>query len=402
MDQPTRFEYLIDRLRSASATEPELRELLSLINQASQISADDVNQTLQRIWNDLPPDSRQLNEQESNQILNQILNPVKENRTSASIVKKISFRKIAAAAAILVCICTAGWFYGFKKTKEETPASVIAKYDQPPQILPGTNKAELILEDGSSVSLDSAGNGNIASQGNMNIKSVNGHIFYTPANDNAVSQTIAHNILRTPKGGFYQLTLSDGTKLWLNAASSLRYPVTFSNTERVVELNGEGYFEVAKDERRPFKVLVKGINIEVLGTHFNVMAYDNESAIKTTLLEGSVKLRGLGDDAILSPGQQAKQMDNGRMEIINGVNLEEVVAWKNGYFHFERAGLEVLMRQIERWYDVEVIYDGPVQQRAFGGKISRSSNIKDVLKILALSKVSFRIENKTIIVNNKI
>jgi transmembrane sensor len=401
MDQTTRFEYLIDRLHKGSASEPELRELLSLITQPDSKPSDDLDNILKKIWQDLPADSRPLSEHQSNLILNQLLHTAKENKTSNTIIRKINFRKIAAAAAILVCIGTAGWFYISKNAAKETRAIVTAKYDQP-QILPGSNKAELILEDGSSVSLDSAGNGNIASQGNMNVKSVNGHIVYTPATTNQAPKAIAYNILRIPKGGFYQLTLSDGTKLWLNAASSLRYPVTFSETERIVELNGEGYFEVAKDTKRPFKVLVKGVNIEVLGTHFNVMAYDNETAIKTTLLEGSVKVRATGKDAILSPGQQAKHSENGTMEILNGVNLEEVVAWKNGYFHFERAGLEVLMRQIERWYDVEVIYDGPVQQRAFGGKISRNSNIKDVLKILALSRISFRIENKTIIVNSKI
>jgi transmembrane sensor len=400
MDQPTRFEYLTDRLHSGSATEPELRELLGLISLAPPEKSDDLDKTLQKIWTNLPPDLKLLDEQAGIRILNNVLHKGTENIRTTPKVKKINFRRIAAAAAVLFCIGAGAWFYRSGNPLTGVPAVVTTKHDQP-QILPGTNKAELILEDGSSVSLDSAGNGNIASQGNMNVKSVNGHIVYTPTTTNANSNALAYNILRTPKGGFYQLTLADGTKLWLNAASSLRYPVTFSNTERVVELNGEGYFEVAKDSKRPFKVLVKGMNIEVLGTHFNVMAYDNETAVKTTLLEGSVKVHGTGNDALLSPGQQAKQTAAGKMEIVNGVNLEEVVAWKNGYFHFERTGLEELMRQIERWYDVEVIYDGPVQQRAFGGKISRNSNIKDVLRILALSKISFRIENKTIIVNNK-
>jgi transmembrane sensor len=400
MDQLTRFEYLTDRLNSGSATEPELRELLRLINQSDRVGSDDLNNTLHKMWTNLPPELQPLSEQVSNKILSNVLQTRDKEKISATLIRRINFRRIAAAAAVLVCIAAGAWFYGSMDRRPVTPATVKAKINQA-HILPGTNKAELILEDGSSVSLDSAGNGNIASQGNMNVKSVNGNIVYTPTSSNAGAKTLAYNILRTPKGGFYQLTLSDGTKLWLNAASSLRYPVTFSDTERVVELNGEGYFEVAKDAKRPFKVLVKGVNIEVLGTHFNVMAYDNETAIKTTLLEGSVKVRGKGNDAIIRPGQQAKQSDNSKIEILNGVNLEEVVAWKNGYFQFERAGLEVLMRQIERWYDVEVVYDGPVQPRVFGGKISRSSNIKDVLKILALSKISFRIENKTIIVNNK-
>ena len=210
-----------------------------------------------------------------------------------------------------------------------------------------------------------------------------------------------YNTLSTPRGGQYMLTLEDGTKVWLNAASSIKYPSAFSAGERTVELTGEAYFEVAKDAGRPFAVKVNGMAVNVLGTHFNVMAYGNEEATAVTLLEGAVNVTKDKDKVSLRPGQQALLKTGGALKVINNVNLEETVAWKNGYFQLDHTKLAVLMRQVERWYNVDVVYEGKIPNRQFGGKIYRNSDIKDVIKILEVSKVYSRTEGDKIIILDK-
>jgi ferric-dicitrate binding protein FerR (iron transport regulator) len=208
-----------------------------------------------------------------------------------------------------------------------------------------------------------------------------------------------YNTISTPKGGQYQVTLSDGSKVWLNAASSLRFPATFSGKERKVELTGEGYFEVAHNKKMPFHVTVNDLDVEVLGTHFNINAYADESAIKTTLLEGSVKVVKGNETKIIEPGEQASvTTSEDEINVKQQVDLEQVVAWKNGIFQFERADIESVMRQISRWYDIDVDYHGRVSEH-FGGTISRDVNISDVLKMLEMTGgVNFKIDGKKVIV----
>ena len=397
MDQTTRFEYLLSRVKTGSATEVEAVELSQMLQHPG------LEESLKEIWDNQPHDTNPILPESRKQILAKIL----ASETPVIPINKYSrTRKLIAAvgiaASLLLILFAGNWFFlQNEKEKSGQGLSVAASKLPSTEILPGSNRAELILDDGSAVNLDSVQNGTIAFQGNADVKNVNGRIIYVTGNRERMAPSTTYNTLRTPKGGFYQLTLSDGTKLWLNAASSLRYPVAFTDKDRTVELKGEAYFEVAKDASRPFRVKVNDMAVEVKGTHFNVMAYDNETSVKTTLLEGSVQVSGTGYNALLRPGQQAKLTANNKLEILDDVNTEQVVAWKNGYFHFDRAGLEVLMRQIERWYDVDVVYEGRIQQRSFGGKISRSSNIQDVLKILELSKVSFRIQDKKIIVSSR-
>jgi ferric-dicitrate binding protein FerR (iron transport regulator) len=271
---------------------------------------------------------------------------------------------------------------------------------QPVQVhdrAPGRNVALLTLSDGSSITLDSAHNGVLARQGNANItKSGDGSLAYRPAQGG--TSAVVYNTLTTPRGGQYRLLLPDGSQVWLNAASSISYPTAFTGGERSVTITGEAYFEIASNASMPFRVNViapKGQKeIRVLGTHFNVKAYDDEPTVTTTLLEGSVQLAG----TILKPGEQGQWREDGTMHVDSHANIEEAVAWKNGLFHFEGADLAEVMRQLSRWYDVEVVFRGKVPDAKFDGEITRNSNLTEVFKILQLSNVHFTVEDKKVFV----
>lgn len=272
-------------------------------------------------------------------------------------------------------------------------------------IQPGGNKATLTLANGQKISLTDTSNGEIAEQSGIAItKTADGQLVYTIKKSSAASaenQGTQFNTIETPVGGQYQINLPDGTKVWLNAASSLKYPTQFSAHQRKVELTGEGYFEVSKDKKRPFTVLTDKQQVQVLGTHFNVNAYKEEQATKTTLLEGSVKvsnasLQKHGDSKLLSPGEQSTLTQ--ALFQVEKVDIENVVAWKNGYFTFADEDLEVSMRKLSRWYNVDISYQGKFDNISFGGAISRSKSLAEVIQILELTrKVKFKVEGRRII-----
>lgn len=292
-----------------------------------------------------------------------------------------------AAAAVFLLFTTGGYFYYFHF---KTPTTQIAN-NKKPDALPGGNKAVLTLANGQKIILESAKKGNIATQGNATVvKLDSGKLAY---NINGQSKEIALNTMSTQAGGQYQLTLSDGTKVWLNAESSITYPSTFTGTTRNVATTGEVYFEVAKNAAMPFHVKSGNQDIEVLGTHFNVNAYPDETAIKTTLLEGSVKVSQLTTNRsqVIKPGQQAA-LQNNQFNVYE-VNTEPIVAWKEGLFRFDHTDIHALMRQFSRWYNVEIVYEGDVKSEPFFGKIERDYTLAQVLKVLELSKTHFRIEN---------
>ena len=229
------------------------------------------------------------------------------------------------------------------------------------------------------------------------IKLNNGQLAYKPLQGKA--SEAAYNTLATPKGGQYTITLSDGTRVWLNAASSLRFPAAFTGRTRVVELTGEGYFEVAKDPTMPFKVKAKGMEVEVLGTHFNINAYADENTVNTTLLEGSVKVAKGNENKKIKPGQQAVIRDNGDLSIVNAINVEEVIAWKNNEFRFEHIKVSKIMRQVARWYDVEIEYEKNVPDVELSGIISRKEEVSQLLEILeATHKIQFQLSGNKIMV----
>jgi transmembrane sensor len=255
----------------------------------------------------------------------------------------------------------------------------------------------LTLADGSQIMLDSAANGVLAQQGNTNIvKQQDGQLSY---NSKGIPEAaIAYNTLTTPPGGQYKLTLPDGSKVWLNAASSIKYPTAFIGNTRQVETTGEVYFEIAKDASKPFKVLQNEMEVEVLGTHFNINGYIDEAVFRTTLLEGSIKITTPKGNDILKPGQQAQVQKTGVVKIINDADLEETMAWKDGNFYFENSDIYTVMRQIARWYDVDVTYKGTVSKH-FLGTISRNVNLSQVLSMLQQTgEVKFKIEGRKVIV----
>jgi len=307
--------------------------------------------------------------------------------------------RVAVAASIAILLGT-GIFY-FTKTKEQ-PVQVAEK---PQEIAPGGNRGILTLSNGKQIVLaDISAKDTIAKEGEedeVTIKmGANGVITYiiNPNTDTSKAGANLFNTLSTPTGGQYNIVLADGTKVYLNAVSSIKYPTQFNGDQRIVELDGEAYFEVAKNKNKPFIVKSGDQDIEVLGTHFNVHAYDNESVVKTTLLEGSVAVSYKNQKAILKPGQQSNVSDKFTKITIKQVDTEAAIAWKNGRFKFDNADLKTVMRQLERWYGIKVEYRGDVSDVRFNGGTFMNKNLSEVLKVLELSNIKFKVEGKTIIV----
>ncbi|KAA2240794.1 FecR family protein [Chitinophaga agrisoli] len=299
------------------------------------------------------------------------------------------FRWVAAAAVLVLAIGVGG-YYWLQQThsQQDLTAEVI---------LPGGHKAMLTLADGSEVMLDSTG-GLAIRQGHTAIRQQGGQLYYYTE---GTPEAAGYNKLTTPIGGQFRVTLPDGTKVWLNAASSLRYPTAFTAGDRVVEVTGEAYFEVMQNATQPFKVKVNNESttiIEVLGTDFNVNAYTDEPSITTTLLEGAVRVRAGNRQAALTPGQQAQVNKGSNIKIVNNADLSAAVAWKDGIFYFKDADLPTVLRQIGRWYNVEIVYEGAVPAQSFRGKLGRDLSLADVVEALQRSEVKCRVEGRKLIV----
>ena len=317
---------------------------------------------------------------------------------AAPVRKMPATRRWLTAAAVLLLVTSGMWFFMVRQNKTgPVPSHTEAvKNDIPP----GGNKAVLILADGTQVRLDSATNGQLARQGQANVvKQDNGLLTYEVTQGNK-SGEVYYNTIAVPRGGQYRVVLADGSKVWLNAASSIRYPSAFTGKERTVEITGEAYFEVEKNTAMPFIVKVNDISVEVLGTWFNIMAYNDEAAVRTTLLQGSVRVRK-GDAAVLlRPGQQASVQEGKDIKLIKEADAEEVLAWKNNLFSFNDDDIATVMRQVARWYDVDIKYEGKVTQH-FNGNISRKVNVSQLFKMLELTgTVHFKIEGNYILVTN--
>jgi ferric-dicitrate binding protein FerR (iron transport regulator) len=291
--------------------------------------------------------------------------------------------------------------------RKQSPDNTIVQHPASQEVLPGGNKAVLTLGDGSQITLDSASNGMLSQQGNAKVmKLANGQLAYNISDDHAAG--IMYNTVRTPRGGQYRILLPDGTDVWLNAASSITYPTAFTGEERKVKVTGEVYFEVAAMQQAsrkvPFIVDItsaagqKKGEVEVLGTHFNINAYDDEAAVKTTLLEGAVKIRKDGAAAVtLQPGQQATL--HAPIKVVNDIDLSQVIAWKDGYFKFTQADVGSMMRQAERWYDIKVEYPNGIPPDLFSGTLPRSVNLSQFLEILVYSDVNAKIDQRVVTIN---
>jgi ferric-dicitrate binding protein FerR (iron transport regulator) len=313
------------------------------------------------------------------------------------------YRFIAAAAAVLLVLGAGSYWLLTNK-----PGTVTANKEQVAvavkDIPPGRDAAVLTLADGRKIILDSA-SGTISQQGNATLLNVHGQLSYAPGSATSNASEVVYNTVTTARGNQYQLVLADGTRVWLNSASSLRFPASFTGKRRDVELDGEGYFEVAKNAAMPFHVKTRTQDLEVLGTHFNVNGYKDEDDIKTTLLEGKVKVEQSASDsyravtgtAILKPGEQAVLTHDARLTVHDDIDIDQVMAWKNGWFEFDNTDLQVIMRQISRWYDVDIVYETKTGKK-FGGRISKNVNLSNLLKTLETYGVHCRLEGKTLIV----
>lgn len=349
----------------------------------------------------LEEDLRQLNELkiESEHSWDKLLQ-FRSEQKKTKIFWLSSWKTYAVAASVVVLLGIGGVML-YQSRKVNHPI-VQGKENQAPMVAdakPGEFKARLVLADGSSVILDTTTTGQLAKQGNVKVINKDGKLVYQQEQQNE-NAPILYNTLQTTKGQTYATVLSDGSRIWLNSESSIRYPVTFRGEERKVYITGEAYFEVTNlGGKMPFRVNVGDMEIEVLGTHFNINAYPDEAVIKTTLLEGKVKVNYRAKTAILKPGQQSQvKSESGTLQTIDNADVEQAIAWKNGFFQFNNDDLKTVMRQISRWYDLDIEYQGNVPNEIFGGRMDRSSKASEVLTILAESGIHFKIQGKKVIV----
>lgn len=358
---------------------------------------DDAKALINSVDTSIPVNSEELKDAVWNNIL---------TRANKAPVVKMNLRKMwmAAASVVVLLIAAAGYFYASKSGKKDL--AHLEKNDVPMKMdkAPGSNRAFLTLADGSTINLDSAQKGNLTQQGNSKISKLKeGQLTYESTADGQTA-SVAYNTVATPRGGQFQLVLSDGSKVWLNAASSIRFPATFSGNSRNVEITGEAYFEVAHNANSPFTVTANNVAIKVLGTHFNVDAYNDENTIKTTLLQGSVKVSKGASNKLIVPGEQAvvnkSISDASAIVIKKEVDLDEVIAWKNGLFAFQNAGIKEIMQDLARWYDVEVVYEGTIPDITFSGELGRNLSLAQVLSALSEMNIHYKIEKNKLIVTD--
>jgi transmembrane sensor len=342
--------------------------------------------------------------------LEQAIQDYEANQSPPRTISIFRRYRLGWAAAILLMIGAGGYFV-YQSQQPQTPA-VVNNTQPSGDVAPGSTKAVLTLADGRQVTIDSIPSGTLAVQGKTMVQHDQGAITYNDnknGNRKSATQSVLYNTLTTNRGEQSPpLVLSDGTKVWLNALSSIRFPVAFTGSTRNVEITGEVFFEVApvqlrSGEKMPFLVKVKDMEVEVLGTQFNVNAYDDEVVMKTTLVEGKVKVSSMvnGQSSMLKPGEQAsvsQQSQTSHNITVQTADVNQVIAWKNGLFDFNRANLQTVLRQLARWYDIEVKFEGDIPARTFRGKITRDLNLSQVTQLLQDVNIKFRIEGKTLIV----
>jgi ferric-dicitrate binding protein FerR (iron transport regulator) len=406
-----RLHFLFQRYLDQECTPGEEAELMQLL---ADSSSDEEREKLISDCFDSLPETYALSEADADKVFNQIIDKPLRKIIIPLYKKKgvIRWISLAAAVAVILISVTIVLFRNNKPVNEINQVVEIVKPINKPfyknDIKPGGNKAILTLADGTKIVLDDASEGAISRQGNTTIiKLDNGRLAYNAQTVSKMpSKAILYNTLTTPRGGQYCVTLADGTIVWLNASTSMRFPTAFAGSERKVEIKGEAYFEVAKNAAMPFIVKAGNEEIKVLGTHFNVTAYADDKVIKTTLLEGRVevslikssKTKTTGNLVILQPGQQSQLDLNNDLTVVDA-DLEEAIAWKNGYFVFNNENIESIMLKISRWYDIKVDYQVDPLNRDFTGNISRTENVSEVLNMLEQTDaIHFKIEGKTITV----
>lgn len=384
------FRSLMEQYISGEISEQDKEKLHSMIDMPEY--ADDLEDILRNSYSRDVDESLFTNEIVADDFFKKLKEKLSA-MNNAPVHKMFWRRKIAVAAGILLLSGLAVFFL-LKQQTSRHPVTASNQGSKVNDLKPGTNGAVLTLSNGQKIILDSAGNGVLASDANVKV---------VKKGDNIVYQGLAaenlFNTISTDKGNQWQLQLSDGTRVWLNAASSIHYPLAFSGNERKVEITGEAYFEVAHNSKKPFKVITPdGAEVQVLGTKFNINSYTNEPVISTTLLEGAVKFIAKGHEQKLTPGEQAVLYSSGKMELKKDADLDEVLAWKNGVFQFNAANIYTIMRQVERWYDVKVEYRDKIT-KIFQAEIPRNVTASKLFYLLELTgNVKFEIYDKKVIV----
>lgn len=372
------------------------KDIKEILEKVSSGNASAEEEAVARLWLHQLHQNEEagLSEEELNEVSEEMWASLEKNRKPSAVKTGKLWPYIAAAASVVLVAGMGLYFYS-----QQSAAPVKAPQQYSNDVPAGSNKAYLTLADGKKILLTNATNGMLAEEGGVKItKTADGQLVYTIA-DEGKQSVGKYNRIETPVGGQYELQLPDGTRVWLNAASSLKYPASFSSLkQRSVELTGEAYFEVAKDKTKPFLVKSKGQEVEVLGTHFDVNAYPDEQSIRTTLIEGSVKLNG---QLTLKPGQQSV-LNDGKFNV-KEVNANDAADWKNGEFVFNNESLTSILKKAARWYGVEIVYTNELARiPTFTGSVSRSENISSVLNMLEeTSNVRFSIAGKQIRVSTK-
>ncbi|HEY4290301.1 MAG TPA: FecR family protein [Puia sp.] len=376
--QPSELQRLLEKYKNNTITAEEFRQLWATLGE----------ERFDSYWHELA--ERTLNDQSVHNLSDQEQMAGQLAQIRAIIRPKPRIYRIARYAAAAVILLAFGAYIITRNTNNQPRVAAVTPKSAD-KIKPGTQKAMLTLADGTVVTLDSMTNGKIAQQGATQVlKLASGQIRYQAADAKDQQGNIAYNVMSTPMGGQYQLTLPDGSNVWLNAGSSITYPTAFPGNKREVKITGEVYFEVAKDKNKTFRVTAGDQVIEVLGTHFNINAYPDEDHIKTSLLEGAVKV----NKVLLQPGQA---FTKGKIE---PTNVDQDIAWKNGEFNFNNQTLAQVMRQLARWYDLEIVYPQGIPQKEYGGEIGRNLTLDQVLKGLENSGIHFQLNGRRLMVKS--
>ncbi len=390
MDE-TRFKRLIKSYLNNTLTAAEWEQLYQILIEGKQDQAlkETIESALnsERYW-------KKMSEGNKDRLFEGIMAKATE-RNRQSHKKRMAY--MLSAAAVVVALLGYWGIFKYMDNSSPAPATQITR-----QTVQKNKNVQLVLANGNTLVLDSTNNGIIAYQGNASIVQQKGMISYHKQKSEAKDK-ITYNQIKVPRGQQFMVVLPDGSKVWLNAASSLHFPTTFKGETREVSLTGEGYFEIAKNETRPFIVHVHSgadkADVLVLGTQFNIKAYENSYGIRTTLLEGKVRVMSKKSSCSLNPGDATLLQEDGRLQLLKKVSIQEAVAWKNGLFYFNNTDIKIVMRQIERWYDKRVLYKGKVNAQ-ISGLISRSTSLPKVLQMLELTREAhFKIQGNEIVIS---
>ena len=379
-----RARYLFDRYLHKTYNEEEKQAFLQLLDEPGSAA---LLEALNAEIASLPATGTVLDAESTEAIRTALLAVTKQPGPQVIAPRRFMRGPLRYAAAIVLLLGVAGVTTWYIRHDAPQPGMLSQAERFKNEVVPGHSGGVLTLSNGRQIVLDSTGNGVLAKDGNVQLVKKDGQVSYEGATGQAL-----YNHITTGNGQQWQLALNDGTKVWLNAASSISYPVAFAGAGREVEITGEAYFEVAKDAAHPFHVKVGGQLVEVLGTHFNINAYSDEGVIKTTLLEGKVKMQS----TVIEPGQQIQVSEEGKIKVVKEADTEQAVAWKNGLFQFDNADIQFVMRQIGRWYNVDIRYPAGIPQRSFGGAMQRSLPLTKVLTLLEDNNVKFTIEGNRI------